>query len=129
MTAPSRSAPAAAGFSPPVENDKAKAATEVTAEMLKTVLPRSVPRTWVDRAYSIVTYGDIYSLMNFMASGATSDGSTILHWRPSPDVLDSTIQLPIIGFRESCRRINKVTGWGKLEGDLWEIKLRKIYNN
>jgi len=25
------------------------------------------------------------------------------------------------------RRINKVMGWGKLEGDLWEIRLWKIY--
>jgi hypothetical protein len=44
-------------------------------------------------------------------------------------VLDSTIQLAIVAFRESYQRINKVMGWGKLEGDLWEIKLRKIYNS
>jgi hypothetical protein len=42
MIAPRRSAPAAGGFSPSVENDKAKAATEVAAEMFKTVRSRSV---------------------------------------------------------------------------------------
>jgi len=31
--------------------------------------------------------------------------------------------------REVYRRIYKVMGWGKLEGDLWEIKLGKIYNS
>jgi hypothetical protein len=61
--------------------------------------------------------------------GVTSDGSTLLHWHLSPDVLDSTIQLAIAAFREAYQRINKVMGWGKLEGDLWEIKLRKIYNS
>jgi hypothetical protein len=93
------------------------------------VLPGSVPGTSVYRTYSAVTHGEIYDLMNFIAPGVTSDGSTILHWYLPPDVLDSTIQLAIVAFRESYRRINKVMGWGKLEGDLWEIKLRKIYNN
>lgn len=34
-----------------------------------------------------------------------------------------------VAFRESYRRVNKVMGWGKLEGDLWWLKFRKIYNN
>lgn len=121
--------PASAGFSPAVENEKAKTATELTAEMLKAVLPKSVPGTSVYRTYSAVTHGEIYGLMNFMAAGVTSDGSTILHWHLPPEVLDSAIQLAIVAFRESYRRINKVMGWGKLEGDLWEIKLQKIYNS
>jgi hypothetical protein len=120
--------PALAGFSPSIENEKARPATEVTAEMLRAVLPKSAPGTSVYRTYSAVTHGEIYGLMDFMAPGVTSDGSTILHWHLPPDVLDSTIQLAIAAFGESYWRINKVMGWGKLEGDLWEIKLRKIYN-
>jgi len=119
--------PSSAGFSPAIETEKARAATEVTAEMLKAVLPKSAPGTSVYRTYSAVTHGEIYGLMNFMAPGVTSDGSMILHWHLPPDVLDSTIQLAIAAFSESYWRINKVMGWGKLEGDLWEINLRKIY--
>ena len=121
--------PASAGFSSAIEGEKARPATEVTAEMLRAVLPKYVPGTSVYRTYSAVTHGEVYGLMNFMAPGVTSDGSTILHWHLPPDVLDSTIQLAIVAFRESYRRINKVMGWGKLEGDLWEIKLRKIYSS
>jgi len=36
--------------------------------------------------------------------------------------------MAIMSFRGAYRRINKVMGWGKLLGDLWEIKLGKIYN-
>jgi hypothetical protein len=97
--------------------------------MLRAVLPASVPGESVYRTYSAVTHGEIYGLMNFMAPGVTSDCSTLLHWHLPPEVLDSTIQLAIIAFRESYRRINKVMGWDKLEGDLWEIKLGKIYSS
>ena len=48
-----------------------------------------------------MTHGEIYGLMNFMAPGVTSDGSTLLHWHLPPDVLDSTIQMAISAFRES----------------------------
>jgi hypothetical protein len=95
--------------------------------MLKVVLTAS-PGEYIYRTYSAVTHGEIYELMNFMAPGVTSDGSTLLHWHLPSEVLDSTIQLAILAFREAYRRINKVMGWGKLEGDLWEIKLQKIYN-
>jgi hypothetical protein len=44
-------------------------------------------------------------------------------------VLDSTVQMAIAAFDEVCKRVSKVMGWGKLEHDLWEIKLRKIYNS
>ncbi len=66
--------------------------------------------------------------MNFMAPGVTNDGSQLIHWHLPPDVLNSTIQLAIAAYREPYRRINKVMGWGKLEGDLWEIKLMRIFN-
>jgi hypothetical protein len=87
--------PPLAGFSPMVETEKARPASEVTAQMFKAVLPRSVPGTFVYRTCSAVTHGEIYGLMNFMAPGVMSDGSTILHWHLPPDVLDSTIQLAI----------------------------------
>lgn len=117
------------GFSPVIENEKAKTATEGTAAMLKAVLPAAAPAESVYRTYSAVTHGEIYGLMNFMAPGVQSDGSQLLYWHLPSDVLDSTIQLAVAAFRESYQRINKVMGWGKLEGDLWEIKLRKIYNS
>jgi hypothetical protein len=117
------------GYSPVIENERAESATGATAAMLRSVLPASVPGQFVYRTYSAVTHGEIYGLMNFMAPGVTSDGSKLLHWHLPPEVLDSTIQLAIAAFREAYRRINKVMGWGKLKGDLWEIKLRKIYNS
>jgi len=36
--------------------------------------------------------------------------------------------MAIAAFDEVCKRVSKVMGWGKLEGDLWEIKLSKIYS-
>lgn len=95
--------------------------------MLKAVIPAGVPRTAVYRTYSAVTHGEFYGLMNFMAPGVSSDGTSLLHWHLPVDVLESTIQMAIAGFREPWERISKVMGWGKLEGDLWEIKLSKIY--
>jgi hypothetical protein len=116
------------GFSPKVETEQAESATAATAVMLKAVLPASVPGEFVYRSYSAVTHGEFYGLMNFMTPEVTSDGSTLLHWHLPPEVLDSTAQLAIAAFRETYRRINKVMGWGKLAGDLWEVKLGKIYN-
>jgi hypothetical protein len=121
--------PTSSGTSPVIENEKAESATDATALMLRAVLPTSVPGEYVYRTYSAVTHGEIYGLMNFMAPGVMSDGSTLLHWHLPADVLDSTIQLAIAAFRESYQRINKVMGWGKLEGDLLEIKLQKIYSS
>ncbi|TDU04197.1 hypothetical protein EDD99_2652 [Streptomyces sp. 846.5] len=66
--------------------------------------------------------------MNFTAPGVSSNGEPMVHWRLDQDVLDSTIQLAICAFREAFRRIQRVMGWGKLESDLWEIKLGKIFN-
>lgn len=122
-------ATASSGLRPRVESEQAQPATDATAALLRAALPASVPGTSVYRTYSAVTHGTIYGLMNFTAPGVTSDGSKILHWHLSPDVLDSTIQLAIAAFGETYRRIDKVMGWGKLEGDLWEITLRKIYNS
>lgn len=93
--------PSPSGFSPAIENEQATSATGATAAMLRAVLPPSVPGAFVYRAYSAVTHGEIYGLMNFMAPGVTSDGSTLLHWNLPPDVLDSTIQMAIAAFRES----------------------------
>jgi hypothetical protein len=116
------------GFSPKIENQQAPDATHGTAAMLKAVMLAGVPGTAIYRGYSAVTHGEIYGLMNFMAPGVTSDGTMLLHWHLAPDVLDSTIQMAITAFREPWERISQVMGWGKLEGDLWEIKLSKIYS-
>jgi hypothetical protein len=120
--------PASSGYSPTIEGEQAKTATSATASMLRTVLPASVPGEAIYRTYSAVTHGEIYGLMNFMAPGVASDGSTHLHWHLPPDVLDSTIHMAILAFHETYRRINEVMGWGKIEGDLWQLKLGKIYN-
>jgi len=120
--------PASSGFSPAIESEKARPATEVTAEMLKAVLPGSVPGTSFYRTYSAVTHGEFYGLMNFMDPEAAADGSTLLSWHLPPEVLDSTVQMAIAAFGQACKRINKVMGWGKLEHDLWEINLSKIYS-
>jgi len=79
------SPPASPGYSPAVENERAMSATATTAAMLMAVLPASVPGTSVYRTYSAVTHGEIYGLMNFMAPGVTSDGSTLLHWHLPPE--------------------------------------------
>ena len=91
------------------------------------IAPPTAPPEFVYRAYSAVTHGQIYGLMNFTAPTVSSDGSALRHWYLPPEVLDSTVQVTIGAFREVYRRINKVMGWGKLEGDLWEIRLWKIY--
>ena len=111
-----------AGFRPMVGTEQPMDDTGATAAMLKAVIPTAPPE-FVYRAYSAITHGQIYGLMNFMAP----DGSGILHWNLPPEVLDSTVQLAIAAFREVHRRIQTVMGWGKLEPDLWEIKLSKIY--
>ena len=67
--------------------------------------------------------------MNFMEPGVAADGSTLLSWHLPSEVLDSTVQMGIAAFGQTYKRINKVMGWGKLEHDQWEIKLRKIYNS
>jgi hypothetical protein len=117
-----------AGFSPKIGNyDAPPDATHGIAAMLKAVMPAGIPGTAIYRSYSAVTHGEIYGLMNFMAPGVSSDGTTLLHWHLPPDVLDSTVQMAIAAFREPWERISEVMGWGKLESDLWEIKLSKIY--
>jgi hypothetical protein len=116
-------APTGPRFSPKVENEQAMNDTDATAAMLKAVIPPTAPPEFVYRAYSAITHGQIYGLMNFMEP----DGSGLLHWNLPPDVLDGTVQLAIAAFREVYRRIQTVMGWGKLEPDLWEIRLSKIY--
>jgi hypothetical protein len=116
-----------AGFSPTVGNEQAQTATDATAAMIKTAV-QQVPGDTIYRTYSAVTHGEIYGLMNFMEPGSAPDGSPLLTWNLPPALLDSTIEMAILAFRESYRRINNVMGWGKLEGELWEIKLEKIYN-
>ena len=120
--------PSGRRYFPEIENQEAPDATHGIAEMLKMVLPAGSPGTEIYRTYSAVTHGEIYGLMSFMSPGASSDGMNLLHWHLPPEVLDSTIQLAIGAFREAWRRVNEVMDGGKLEGDLWEIKLSKIYS-
>lgn len=121
-------APPSPGFSPKVETKKAESATDATAGVLKEVLRKQGPGSSVYRTYSAVTHGTFYGLMNFMKPGVAADGSELLSWHLPPEVLDSTVQMAIAAFGQTYKRINKVMGWGKIEYDLWEIKLSKIYN-
>lgn len=114
-------------YSPVIEGERTSTATDGTAEMLKMVLPAKASKEAIYRVYSAVTHGEIYGLMNFMAPGVSSNGQAVIHWHLDPAVLDSTIQVAIGSFREAHRRIQRVMGWGKLESDLWEIKLDKIF--
>jgi hypothetical protein len=117
------------GFSPKVENEKAESATDATAAVLEEVLRKYGPGSSIYRTYSAVTHGTFYGLMNFMEAGIAADGSTLLNWHLPPEMLDSTVQMAIAAFGQTYKRINKLMGWGKLEHDLWEFKLRKIYNS
>ena len=56
-----------------------------------------------------------------------ADKKAANNWHLPPDVLDSTVQMAITAFGETWQQVRKVMGWGKLEGDLWEIRLAKIY--
>ncbi|WP_438293862.1 hypothetical protein [Streptomyces sp. HUAS TT7] len=116
------------GNRPVIEGEQAESATAGTAKMLKAALPANASAESVYRIYSAVTHGELYGLMNFMAPGVSSTGEAVLHWHLDPDVLDSTVQMAIVAFREAYRRSHQVMGWGKLESDLWEIKLGKIFN-
>ncbi|MGW1987885.1 hypothetical protein ACWCPJ_36460 [Streptomyces collinus] len=116
------------GYSPAIEGEQAPSATAGTARMLKAALPANASAESVYRVYSTVTHGELYGLMNFMAPGVSSTGQSMLHWHSDPDVLDSTVQMAIVAFREAYRRIHQVMGWGKLERDLWEIRLGKIFS-
>ena len=114
--------PVSGGYRPMVGTERPMDDTDATAAMLKAVIPTAPPE-FVYRAYSAITHGQIHGLMNFVAP----DGSGLLHWNLPPEVLDSTVQLAIAAFRETYRRIQTVMGWGKLEPDLWELKLSRIY--
>jgi hypothetical protein len=92
------------------------------------VVPASMPGEFVYRSYSATTHGEISGLMNFMEPEETTDCSTLLSWHLAPDVLDSTAQLAISAFGKAYARINKVMGWGRIESDLWESSLIKIYS-
>jgi hypothetical protein len=120
--------PTSRKYAPAIEGETAPEATHGTAAMLKLLLPPSASNEAIYRSYSAVTHGEIYGLMNFMAPGVSSNGQAMIHWHLDPSALDSTIQVAIGSFREAYRRIQRVMGWGKIDGDLWEIKLKKIYN-
>jgi hypothetical protein len=122
-------APPSPGFSPKVETEKAESATDATAGVLEEVLRKHGPRSSIYRTYSAVTHGTFYGLMNFMEPRTAADGSELLSWHLPPQVLDSTVQMAIGAFEQAYKRINTAMGWGKLEHDLWEIKLRKIYSS
>lgn len=65
-----------------------------------------------------------------MAPRTQADGNIRLEWAGlAGDILDSTVQVAILAFREPYLRINDVMGWGKLEGDLWAHRLGKIFNS
>ncbi len=116
-------------FEPAIEGERASNATDATGAMLRAVVPANAPPDFVYRTYSAVMHGELYGLMNFMTPDISSSASRLLHWHLPPDVLDSTIQVAMAAFKQAYERIRKVMGWGMLAGDLWEVKVRRIYRD
>jgi hypothetical protein len=120
--------PAGSKFNPKIEGEQLPDATGVTASMLKPRFPSAAGTTSFYRAYSAVTHGQFYGLMNFMTPLDQPDGTVLLSWQPSAPVLDSTIQIAILAFQEAFQRIRHLMGWSKIEYDIWSSKLAKIFN-
>jgi hypothetical protein len=120
--------PTGSRYSPQIEGEACPDATSLTAGMLKSWFPPDKGTTSFYRAYSAVTHGELYGLMNFMTPVTQPDGSTLLVWQLPAPVLDSTVQIAILAFREPFTRINHLMGWGRLETDLWSTKIQKIFN-
>jgi hypothetical protein len=123
------SPPTGPRYDPIVEDEQALSATDATGAMLRAVVPPNAPPDFVYRTYSAITHGELYGLMNFLAPDVSPDGSPLLHWHLPPNVLDSTVQVTIAAFQQTYQRIRKVMGWGMLAGDLWDVKVRRIYRN
>jgi hypothetical protein len=123
------SPPAGRRYEPEIGGQQCPAATDLTARMLQSLFPPgSAPPESFYRAYSAVMHGEIYGLMNFMTPVTQPDGRVLLQWGLPSVLLDSTVQVAIIAFREPFRRINSLMGWGRIGHDLWQQKLTKIFN-
>jgi hypothetical protein len=120
--------PAGKPFEPQIEGEKCPRATDLTARMLKTCFPAGTPLESFYRSYSAVTHGEFYGLMNFTTPTVQTDGSVLLAWKLQAPVLDSTVQVALLAFREPYRSIRALMGWGRLEDDLWSARLEKIFN-
>ena len=121
-------APTGKPFAPVIEGESCPTATGLTASMFQSCFPEGAPTKSFYRAYSAVTHGEIYGLMNFMRPATQPDGSILLEWQLPGQVLDSTVQIAMVAFREPFKRIRTVMGWGQLEYDLWSAKLGRIFN-
>lgn len=120
------SPPTGTRWQPVIEGESCPDATHLTADMLKASFPPGTATTSFYRAYSAVTHGEIYGLMNFMTP--VPDGSGLLTWELPAPVPDSTVQTAIVAFLEPFTHIQILMGWGRLEKDLWLAKLNKTFN-
>jgi hypothetical protein len=117
---------ATAGTSPSVGGEALPTATDGTTAMLRPGLSaRHAPES-VYRVYSAVTHGQIYALVNFFQP---SPSGNALQWALTGQQLDNTVQLAILAFNESYQRIRTVMGWGRLEYDLWYLRMNKIFGS
>jgi hypothetical protein len=114
-------------LSPQIENEELKGPTDVTADMLDQHFPAGTPASSVYLTYSAVSHGELYGLMHFLTSEMQADGSITLRWQPQMPILNSTVDLALLAFREPYLRISKVMGWGPLEDQLWENNLSRIF--
>jgi hypothetical protein len=94
--------------------------------MLDQHFPAGTPASSVYLTYSAVSHGELYGLMHFLTSEMQADGSTMLRWQPQMPILNSTVDLALLAFREPYLLISKVMGWGPLEDQLWENNLSRI---
>lgn len=121
-------APSGTFLSPEIEGEALKGPTDVTADMLDHHFPVGTPASSVYLTYSAVSHGELYGLMHFLTSEVQTDGSIMLRWQPQMPILNSTVDLALLAFREPYLRISKLMGWGLLEDQLWENKLGRIFN-
>jgi hypothetical protein len=120
--------PTGSRYSPVIEGEQLPAATVLTAAMLKPCYPGLAETRVFYRTYSAVLHGHLYGLMNFMRPGVQPDETTLLSWQLRGSDLYRDVELALLSFREPFKRINQHMNWGRIEYDLWHMRVTKFLN-
>jgi hypothetical protein len=51
------------------------------------------------------------------------DGRILLSWQLRGSVLYNAVEIALLSFREPFRHINQHMGWGRIEYDLWVMRV------
>ena len=113
-------------YRPVVEGEQLPEATGLTAAMLKPCYPGLTETRVFYRTYSAVLHGHLYGLMNFMRPGVQLDGTTLLSWQLRGSDLYRDVELALLSFREPFKRINQHMNWGRIEYDLWHLRVSRF---